>query len=363
MPTNTTNFRLIKPGQEEFYNVDVPNANMDTIDGVLKALQDAINSGASEQDLKELREVLATHISEEASLTEAGHVMLSNLINGTSETKAATEKALNNFRLFLAEMGFASWGQAVTNDTDIDTLTKQGLYKIGTTQGNINVAKGLPSGTYHLFVMSDASTVVQLFVGINVENTNKILHRTKNAGAWSSMVKGLDSSMINVPNGVVGLDASGNAPGNITGKKDKIAEVDFAATPGLTADIVIPEGMKKVILEGEVRFEGGVTQNLTLQLNDKTVGNNYHQIRFGTTNSSGNVAQTVISQSVGQSAIYVEIDADSPLLLTRAWGTWNHVVSQLNAGQEVDRLRKLKITAQGTAPIIWGTITVWGEPI
>lgn len=67
MPTNTTNFSLIKPGQEEFYNVDVPNANMDTIDGVLKTLQDAISSGASEQDLKVLRDALATHLAEPSS--------------------------------------------------------------------------------------------------------------------------------------------------------------------------------------------------------------------------------------------------------------------------------------------------------
>jgi len=65
MPTNTANFNLVKPGQEEFYNVDVPNANMDTIDGVLKALQDAINSGASEQDLTTLRNALTTHLADE----------------------------------------------------------------------------------------------------------------------------------------------------------------------------------------------------------------------------------------------------------------------------------------------------------
>lgn len=67
MPTNTTNFSLIKPGQEDFYNVDIPNANMDIIDGVLKALQDALDSGASEQDLKVLSDALATHLAEDVS--------------------------------------------------------------------------------------------------------------------------------------------------------------------------------------------------------------------------------------------------------------------------------------------------------
>lgn len=63
--TNTTNFNLIKPGQEEFYNVDVPNTNMDTIDGVLKALQDVINSGASEQDLTTVKNALTAHLADE----------------------------------------------------------------------------------------------------------------------------------------------------------------------------------------------------------------------------------------------------------------------------------------------------------
>ncbi|MCK1998936.1 pyocin knob domain-containing protein [Psychrobacillus psychrodurans] len=252
MPTNTTNFSLIKPGQEEFYNVDVPNANMDTIDGVLKALQDAISSGVSEQDLKEVRDALAMHLTVMASPTEGGHVQLSNLYNGTSDKKAVTEKALNDFRLFLAKMGFAESGQAVANDTDIDTLTKQGLYKIGTTAGNINVAKGLPSGTYHLLVMADATTVVQLFVGINVENANKILHRTRNAGAWSSMVTGLDSSMRNVANGFVGLDGNGNLPASLGVENYKLLySVDFASNPIHSVEVGNLSGYKKLRLIGK----------------------------------------------------------------------------------------------------------------
>lgn len=42
MPTSTTNYNLTKPGYEEFYDVGVPNANMDKIDAALKALSDAL---------------------------------------------------------------------------------------------------------------------------------------------------------------------------------------------------------------------------------------------------------------------------------------------------------------------------------
>lgn len=43
MPTtHTNNYNLAKPGVEEFYDVAVPNANMDKIDAALKVLSDAL---------------------------------------------------------------------------------------------------------------------------------------------------------------------------------------------------------------------------------------------------------------------------------------------------------------------------------
>lgn len=42
MSTNTPNYNLEKPHEDEFYNVDVPNTNMDKIDAALKALSDAL---------------------------------------------------------------------------------------------------------------------------------------------------------------------------------------------------------------------------------------------------------------------------------------------------------------------------------
>lgn len=64
MPTNTPNFKLIKPTQEEFYDVKVPNNNMDIIDRLLKEFQDAITSGATEQELTAIREALAMHLDD-----------------------------------------------------------------------------------------------------------------------------------------------------------------------------------------------------------------------------------------------------------------------------------------------------------
>ncbi|MBY0122143.1 hypothetical protein [Bacillus sp. S/N-304-OC-R1] len=72
MPGNTTNFNLIKPDQDEFYNVCDQNNNMDTIDRILKTLQDAINSGATEQELATLRQDLATHLADEEKHLKTG---------------------------------------------------------------------------------------------------------------------------------------------------------------------------------------------------------------------------------------------------------------------------------------------------
>ncbi|MEH7392386.1 phage tail protein [Bacillus sp. JJ1474] len=94
MPNKTTNFNLLKPGQDEFYNVNDQNTNMDTIDGILKALQDAINSGATEQELAQIRQDLATHLAEKATLLKSGHVQLTNNIDSTDEGVAATPKAV-----------------------------------------------------------------------------------------------------------------------------------------------------------------------------------------------------------------------------------------------------------------------------
>lgn len=96
MPINTPNYNLVKPMQEEFYNVDVPNNNMDIIDSILKALQDAITSDTTGQDLENLSRVLTTHLAERATLTKVGHTQLSSALDSTDESKAATPKAIKD---------------------------------------------------------------------------------------------------------------------------------------------------------------------------------------------------------------------------------------------------------------------------
>jgi len=42
MAGQTPNYKLVKPAPEEFYDVTVPNGNMDKIDAALKTISDAL---------------------------------------------------------------------------------------------------------------------------------------------------------------------------------------------------------------------------------------------------------------------------------------------------------------------------------
>lgn len=51
MSTNTPNYNLEKPNEEEFYDVNVQNGNMDKIDSALKTLAVEVASGVTQEDL------------------------------------------------------------------------------------------------------------------------------------------------------------------------------------------------------------------------------------------------------------------------------------------------------------------------
>jgi len=48
MPTQTTNYGLVKPATTEFYDVNVQNGNMDLIDTKLKEIEENANTAPSE---------------------------------------------------------------------------------------------------------------------------------------------------------------------------------------------------------------------------------------------------------------------------------------------------------------------------
>lgn len=88
---------LVKPSQDEFYDVAVPNNNMDKIDAALKVLSDAlggIDLSTLSQAIANVDNKVTTHLEEKATLTTFGHTRLSNDINSASEVMSATPKAV-----------------------------------------------------------------------------------------------------------------------------------------------------------------------------------------------------------------------------------------------------------------------------
>ena len=44
MATNTTNYNLVKPSENEYYDINVSNSNLDIIDTEIKKINDKLNS-------------------------------------------------------------------------------------------------------------------------------------------------------------------------------------------------------------------------------------------------------------------------------------------------------------------------------
>lgn len=179
MATNTSNYNLIKPSQEDFYNIEDQNTNMDIIDAQLKseeevlanhnhdgryetpevvqtevAAAEAAAKAYTDQKVAGVGGELSSHLSETASETAKGHVELATAAEttaGTDETKAVSPKNLK----IASEINVIN---GVTT-ADANTLIKSGVYRIGPS--NLNIPAECASG--QLLVMHGASdTIAQI---------------------------------------------------------------------------------------------------------------------------------------------------------------------------------------------------------
>lgn len=83
--TETPNYQLLKPGQDDFYNISVPNENMDKIDTVLKQLADAIAGSTTQEQIEELE----TAIGDLATLETEVKTSLVAAVNELKQKHAA----------------------------------------------------------------------------------------------------------------------------------------------------------------------------------------------------------------------------------------------------------------------------------
>lgn len=195
---------------------------------IYKCLEEIQAGGGTEeleQELKDLQLAFATHITAKATVNEEGHIQLSNLINGTSETKATTEKAVSD-----AVAHIKAWGQNAIN--------------AGDTSGN-------PNTTEHSYILTDHANSPGLGVFWHIQTyfystrnvnkgqiaisyngpTSQMFTRHLYADVWSPWRQVLGADMINVPYGVLGLDANGKIPPSLAGGMAKLYDLDLTANP------------------------------------------------------------------------------------------------------------------------------------
>lgn len=124
---------------------------------------------------------VATHLLEKASLTNAGHVQLSNSVSGTSQTKAGTELAVKDAKeaaiQFAKDYGLGGPARQVTGNWNDHKAS--GLYM---GNGLINEPPGGHAWKFVTVMQHNDSYVVQS--AVDFDNTEKYTRSLQN-GVWS----------------------------------------------------------------------------------------------------------------------------------------------------------------------------------
>lgn len=95
MATNTTNYNLVKPNEDDFYDIEVQNDNMDIIDEELGALQQQANEytipTASTTELGGIK--VGTNLSMEGDVLNAIDTTYTSATTTTAGLMSATDKS------------------------------------------------------------------------------------------------------------------------------------------------------------------------------------------------------------------------------------------------------------------------------
>lgn len=140
----------------------------------------------------------------DATTEVKGITMLSNSITGVLQDKAATELAVKN-----AKEAAINWAKGFGLGTTSKVLTNVDLNEVTTENGFFYIAgastnKPLTTNGYLLNNAYAPGYTFQTFVSVSgVEYI-----RVQNNSVWSAWRRVLDTSMVNVPNGIAGLDGN-----------------------------------------------------------------------------------------------------------------------------------------------------------
>jgi len=119
MPKETDRLKLPLPLGNE-------NVTRESVNGIFEKIDAGV---ATQADLDTLREAVSKMDIPDASLTQKGKVQLSNKTDGTSETVAATEKAVRDARVAAASDAKVQANSAEANAKSyINTLQRWGAF-------------------------------------------------------------------------------------------------------------------------------------------------------------------------------------------------------------------------------------------
>lgn len=296
----------------------------------------------------------------DASLTEKGITILSNLINGSREDKAATEKAVKDASDFFKNLGFNTIVKNL-NTPNLNTFTDTGFYYV-------NNGVNLPLSYSHGYILNfsiSANYVLQLYVNSLGASTSYIYKRVRVNGVWSPWLAVIDDSMRNVANGFAGLDGNGKIPTSLTPQLTKIGEINVGTSPTTNLSFGSLSGYKKL----QLRFLGfghnnGNPMDVQLVLNDNTNSQDF----VGLPPNFGTSYNTLLPVFQTNSATVVNGVVDITNGVTGAYGD-SSVMSVANSGGQqvrffhyLNTVNTIRIkTANASYLLNKGIVELWGE--
>ncbi|MCG7384974.1 phage tail protein [Paenibacillus sp. ACRRY] len=185
MPQETDRLKLPLPLGNE-------NVTRESINGIFEKIDAGV---ATQADLDTLREAVSKMDIPDASLTQKGKVQLSSKTDGTSETVAATEKAVRDARV------------AAINAASTDATTKANAAVAPITGADSANLIPNSSGMLGLYGWTNRGASASLFSAVSGENYRLIKYFGMTDTVAANTYAILDSKSIVVTNGTYNLQA------------------------------------------------------------------------------------------------------------------------------------------------------------
>ncbi|QOS82586.1 tail fiber protein [Paenibacillus sp. JNUCC31] len=241
MPKETDRLKLPLPLGNE-------NVTRESINGIFEKIDAGV---ATQADLETLREAVSKMDIPDASLTQKGKVQLSSKTDGSSETLAATEKAVRDARVAAISAAATDattksnaaetnardyinakpWQRVRVTADDGSTMMLSSGYDINSDMSTgfyrgVGIVNAPDSGWWHFEVLKhDSSYATQVAYPLDRSYTYRM--RVKSGGIWGPWSPDVFQSGVDAKNGIVGAI---NAKGGSASTSDTWAQLSAKVT-------------------------------------------------------------------------------------------------------------------------------------